>query len=104
MRGYLGGWLAAHHPRQKRRVLQNVRTAATINSLEGAITMLKAGVGVAVLPRHCVEAAMARGELAALGGSRPKTAINQIHIVTLAGRQPPRRVQQVIAWFMAMQH
>src|SRR5205085_1615647 len=66
-----------------------------------AIMMAVAGVGCAVLPRHCVAQQVAHGQLY----ERQDPAgpmVHTIYIARVTGYQPPRRVQCVLDWFWQM--
>ncbi len=81
---------------------ENLQIAGSIDSLHGAITMLENGVGLSVLPRHCVEDHLKAGTLfeGPKLGKRPLQ--NEIHIVTLDGVRQPRRVLAVLDAFWEM--
>lgn len=90
-----------------RRALGNRRVhhgcldvAGRIDSLHGAITMLLHGVGITVLPRHCVEKHLDEGRLEERRCMSPLK--NDIHIVSLEGVRRPRRVQAVMDAFWEM--
>lgn len=81
---------------------ESLRIAGSIDSLHGAITMLEHGVGVAVVPRHCVEDRLRRKILRELRGPNRKPLFNDVSIVTLSGAELPRRVHAVIEAFHEM--
>jgi DNA-binding transcriptional LysR family regulator len=99
----LDAWWAHHFPKRQRQRGEVFSRVATINSIEGAITLVKAGVGVTFIPRHCVAKHLGEGSLVIGKGRAAGPAINQIFIITLAGSRPPQRVQQVIDWFLDME-
>ncbi len=83
----------------------SLRITGHFNDLRGVLAMVEGGLGHAVLPRHVVAEAMAKGRLQALGGAPGKAqlpATQQIWIVRLLDRRMPARVRRVIRWFLDM--
>ena len=66
-----------------------------------AITMAAFGLGVAIFPRHCIEASEHRAKLK-IHSQAEKKCNNIIYIVTLANVAQPLRVSKVMATFLAM--
>jgi DNA-binding transcriptional LysR family regulator len=100
--GLFAAWRRRVFPKATRLSARELRVSVTISHLEGALVAARAGAGLTVLPRHCVERAVAAGELTIFARRGLAPALNRIHIVTLAGGEPPRRVRTVIDWFLEM--
>lgn len=81
---------------------ESLKIAGTIDGLHGAITMLEHGVGLSVVPRHCVEKQIAAGLLFEAPRCRKGALLNEIHIVSLKGVEQPRRVRAVLDAFWEM--
>ncbi len=64
--------------------------------------MLEHGVGLTVIPRHCVADLLGRKTLWERRLRRRKPLLNNIYIVTLSGVEQPRRVQAVMNAFWEM--
>ena len=94
-------WARHHFPRQP-AAFQSLRSAGSIDSLHGAITMLRHGVGLSVFPKHCVEGLIK--ENAAYEFVQPGKGClnNEVWIVTLAGATPARRTKAVLDAFWSM--
>ena len=75
--------------------------AGRINAIDGAVTMVRGGLGCGVFPRHCVEADLANGVLHELPTEKPALT-NPIYICHIKDNVPIRRVRQVIDWFREM--
>lgn len=73
-----------------------------INSLNGVIDMLLAGMGISVLPRHCVARLLEKKKLFEFTMSKPGPLLAQIYIVTLVETSRPRKSQVVIDAFLQM--
>jgi DNA-binding transcriptional LysR family regulator len=74
--------------------------AGEINSINGAIDMVAGGLGMAVIPCHCVASLLEKERLYRHQASQP--LLNDIHIITIKDHEYPRRVEQVIDWFFDM--
>jgi len=102
---YSHSWLRFHFPRLVKRGMANFKIVSSINSIEGAIILLREGVGCTVIPRHCIEGLLNTNQLLVANSARTnQVAMNKIHLVTLARASLTRRVEQVIEWFMEMRH
>ncbi len=88
-------WLSRHFPKA-RLPWHSLPVAGRINSLEGVIKMAEGGLGMTVLPKHCV----AGKRLREYKSSRPHAPLSDIHIATLQTDRLPRRVQAVIDTFL----
>ena len=93
-------WLH-HHVGDQRDYLSLVRTGE-INSIEGAIKMVVGGLGAAVIPRHCIQPQLDRGEVFEYRGGNPKPLTNTIYVARIREAAQSRRVRQVLAWFFEM--
>lgn len=97
---YYNMWLR-HHVTDHRDYLSLVRTGE-INSIEGAIKMVVGGLGAAVIPRHCIQPQLDRGEVFEYSGGNPKPLTNTIYVARIREVAQSRRVRQVLAWFYEM--
>jgi DNA-binding transcriptional LysR family regulator len=97
---YYNMWLR-HHVSDQRDYLSLLRTGE-INSIEGAIKMVVGGLGAAVLPRHCIQPQLDRGEVFEYRGGRSKPLTNTIYVSRIRDVAQSRRVRQVITWFFEM--
>lgn len=75
--------------------------AGRIESIIGAVKMVEGGVGFGVFPRHCVAEGLQSGRLFEFRNPKPPL-FNDIAIVRLRDHRYPKRVEQVIDWFLAM--
>lgn len=91
-----------HHFGPEGVSFESLKIAGAIDGLHGAITMLEHGVGLSVLPRHCVESQLESGILFESARSRKGALLNDILIATLSGAAQPRRVRAVIDAFWTM--
>lgn len=82
---------------------EGLNVVGGMNDVGGVITMVKEGLGLTVVPRHCVADAMKRKEVVEFKSSRPGL-LRQIYIATLQGQAPLRRVQTIINTFLQMKH
>jgi DNA-binding transcriptional LysR family regulator len=81
---------------------EGLKISGSIDSLHGAITMLEHGVGLGVVPRHCVESQLKSGALYEAAPPKKGVLCNEIHIVSLKGVEQPRRVRAVLDAFWEM--
>jgi len=95
---------AGHHFGRKALSFRSFQIGSFINSLHGAITMLKHNMGITIIPRHCVMEFLKDGSLIEFNGPNKRPLLNDVHIVTLAGITPPARVRAVIDVFNGMKH
>lgn len=93
---------AGHHFGAKAPPFEALRTAGSIDSLHGAITMASRGVGVSVFPKHCVDRLLRDGALHEFVSPRRGCLNNDIWIVSLKEVEQPRRVRAVLDAFWAM--
>ncbi len=93
-------WRHFHFPKATNLTWDSLDMGGTVNSLSGAINMVEGGVGLTIVPLHCVQT-----ELAAHTVFRHTTTddmTNTIYLVTLEGAQMPRRIIKVMEVFMEM--
>lgn len=95
-------WREQMFPRARALTPSSLRLGGEINDLDGAITMLLHGLGVSVVPRHCVEEHLAARQLhvLAIEGRRPPTG--RIYIASRGQAFQPARVRRVIEAFREM--
>lgn len=85
---------------QEAKLLKNISMKMTgeTNSIHAALTMVSEGLGVTIVPRHCVEASDLRTKLK-IHELGKKPVKNMIYIVTLKSISMPRRVVVAIETF-----
>lgn len=97
---YYDRWLKHVFPERCNLNTYSLTFAGEINSINGAIDMVAGGLGMAVIPCHCVASLLEQGRLYRHQASQP--LLNDIHIITIKDHEYPRRVEQVIDWFFDM--
>ncbi len=95
-------WRKAHFPRAKTLGWSELNIVGRMNSLAGAIHMVEGGMGLAVIPEHCVQDQLKSRSIHCYKSDDAKEVTNQIHIATLDGSHVTRRVQTVIQVFLDM--
>jgi len=95
-------WTEHFLPARKRLCPTALKITGRINSLHGAITMVEKGLGLTVVPRHCVEELIQAKKLHVLHPPKTKRLTNPIQIVRLADSRLPFRVQTVLNSFWEM--
>jgi len=93
---------ARHHFGRKALSFRSFRIGEFIDSLHGAITMLRHNMGLTIIPRHCVRDLLRDGSLKEFPGPNKRPLLNDVYIVTLAGITLPARVRAVIDVFRGM--
>ena len=73
-----------------------------MNNLDGAITMVRHGMGASAFPRHCVSEFLKSKELCEFQRDSTKNPRGTIFIVARKQGEPTRRVQLVIDTFLDM--
>ena len=96
---FLSHWQSQIFPKQKPIGIEQLRVRGEVNSLSAAITMISHGVGMTVLPRHCIVEQLQEKTLYA---KRQKNCQNTIYIVSLRTSPKPKRVQRVLETFWKM--
>lgn len=99
---YYDRWLKHAFPQRCNLNAYSLTYAGEINAIHGAIDMVVGGLGMAVIPGHCVAAELEAGQLHQVATSGP--LMNNIYITTIKGHDYPSRVEQVIEWFFDMTH
>lgn len=103
MTDILDRWIAGRRGGSRHRAPRSLTIAASVNAIDGAIKMALGGIGVTAIPRHCVQSFLDEKRLFANPrNERDGHVLNDIHIVTPRDRVIPRRVRQVIDWFVEM--
>jgi DNA-binding transcriptional LysR family regulator len=97
-------WVGYHFPRAKNLHWGALKVVGQMNSLQGAIHMVEASVGLTVIPRHCVDDLIAKNRVYEYRGTVKKPLQNMIYIITLANAQLPRRVRAVLDVFLTMKN
>ena len=93
-------WKEHHFPRAKKLSWFSLNKIAEANHMEVLIRMIEAGVGVGLLPKHCVENQIKCKSLHLYGVKN--CAKNKIYIVTLSNTHLPERVRVIIDEFFKM--
>jgi len=99
---YFDYWVKHYFPDLKHVDSRSINRTSEINSIEGAITMVKHDLGLCVFPRHCVQSYIDSKHLFECVFQNVKPFLNDIYILQLANYETPARVKQVIHWFMDM--
>lgn len=95
-------WQSAFFTKAQNIQLNDLSISGEMNSLSGAITMARHGVGLAVFPKHCVEAHLRKKELYAFSSERGRRADNPIYIIQRTDKYPMARVRKVLDVFLSM--
>jgi LysR family transcriptional regulator, transcriptional activator of the cysJI operon len=95
-------WRQAYFPRLKKFSPECLNMVGRINSIHGAINMVKTSMGVSIFPRHCVLDELKSKELYEYRPEKSKRNSNNIYIVQLKDRHQPLRVQTVLKAFWDM--
>lgn len=99
---YFNFWIKHFNPDDKFTKAQSLYHAGNINVIEGAITMVKNGLGLSVFPSHCVAQYIESGELAVFNPNAASPLLNWIYVVRAKSEITPKRVDLVIEWFLDM--
>lgn len=99
---YYDRWLKHAFPKRTNLNAYSLTYAGEINAIHGAIDMVVGGLGMAVIPSHCVAEELEGGVLHRV--ETPGPLMNNIYIATIKGHDYPSRVEQVIDWFFDMTH
>lgn len=99
---YFNFWIDHFMPTNEFTKARSLYYAGNINVIEGAITMVKKGVGLSVFPSHCVADLVEKGELVVFNPNDAEPLLNWIYIVRQKSDVTPKRVDLVIEWFMDM--
>lgn len=102
MDAYFNFWIKHFHASDEFTTARSLYYAGNINVIEGAITMVKKGVGLSVFPSHCVNHLIESGELEIFNPNNEEPLLNWIYIVRQKSDVTPKRVDLVIEWFMDM--
>lgn len=97
---YYDRWLKHVFPHRSTLNTYSLSFSGEINSINGAIDMVVGGLGMAVIPFHCVAGLLEAGRLFRHQSAPP--LLNDIHIVTIKSHCYPHRVERVIEWFFDM--
>ena len=100
---YYDFWLRHHANGKKGLDSFCLPCAGWIDNIDGAIKMVEGHLGYGVFPRHCVDSSLADKKVFEFK-NRKKPLLNDIYITQLRDHKYPRRVEQVIDWFMEMAH
>ena len=99
---YFNLWVKHFATKDQFTNAQAIYYAGNINVIEGAITMVQKGVGLSVFPSHCIDNLIDSGELVSFTPNTPAPLLNWIYIVHPKSAIIPKRVEQVIKWFLEM--
>lgn len=104
MSEHFDAWQRHHFPSVKQRACDRLDTRGAIDSVDGAIALVRGGVGSTVIPKHCIAHELAQKALREwrpAGSNKP--LLNTIYIATLDPNSLTRRAQVVVDWFLEMQ-
>jgi DNA-binding transcriptional LysR family regulator len=99
---YFFHWLNHHFPKSRKIFWSSMDVVGEMGNLKGAIDMAEGGVGIAVVPRHCIVEALEKGKLHEIRGVKKTPANNQIYIASVDKTSSPRRVEVVTNAFLSM--
>lgn len=99
MNAFLCHWQQKHFPKHKPASVRDLRIRGEVNSLAGAITMVRHGVGMTILPKHCVENELKRGLVHA---GPVEHCQSPIYIVENVGKRQTARAGRVLQIFWDM--
>jgi DNA-binding transcriptional LysR family regulator len=94
---YFNGWLKHHFPNQKNLDFLSLPIAGAIDSIEGAVRMVREGIGISIFPKHCIENLLRDKQLFEFKTQVPPL-INNFYIVSLRNYAYPIAVRQVMLW------
>jgi DNA-binding transcriptional LysR family regulator len=96
---YFNRWLKhlySNYPGLSFSVLQ---VSGEINSLDGAVQMVQAGLGVSLFPRHSIQHKLRAKELFEFKREHAAPLYSGIYLVALKNYAYPQAVRQVMNWF-----
>ncbi|MES9852566.1 MAG: LysR family transcriptional regulator [Candidatus Thiodiazotropha sp. L084R] len=96
---YFNSWLRHYFPRCRDLGFLSLPISGKVNSIEGAIKMVQGGLGVSVLPRHCIEKQLDNRELFEFKSEQKSPLFNDIYVVSLKDYAYPQVVRLVMACF-----
>jgi LysR family transcriptional regulator, transcriptional activator of the cysJI operon len=99
MKDYFDVWLKKVWPRSRGIGVDHLNVVAEISQLHGVITLLEAGIGLTLLPRHCIDP-LNRQIVVLNKGIAAHEVVNKICIIRLADARSTTRSQAVIDWFL----
>lgn len=95
---YYDRWLQHIFPQTRSINTHSLLFAGEINSIHGAIEMAMGGLGMMVIPLHCISSPLENKKLFCQPDQ--EALLNDIFITTIKGHPYPLRVRSVINWFM----
>lgn len=95
-------WKSGHFPASRRFNFESLVIAGEINSLHGAVTMLREGVGWSIMPTHVVAKELSAREMQIYPGTEKKKIKSEIYIITLKTVNQPARVRALLSSFEKM--
>ena len=99
---YFNLWIKHFARKDQLTEARAIYYAGNINVIEGAIIMVKKGVGLSVFPLHCVASLIESGELVTFTPKPLEPLLNWIYMVRKKIDIVPKRVELVIEWFLDM--
>jgi DNA-binding transcriptional LysR family regulator len=94
-------WISTYFPKSTPPHLNDLQICGEMNSLSGAITMVKNNVGLGLFPKHCVANELKSKQLFAYEKSKTK-AEQPIYIIQPKEKYPTARVKKVLEIFWQM--
>jgi len=102
MECYMNLWLQHCFPEKPHLSERSLTHGGEVNTIDGAILMVRGKLGMSVFPRHTVQKYIDAGELFEYQRKGLEPLLNSIYIVTHKNVQQPNRVKAVINWFLDM--
>jgi LysR family transcriptional regulator, transcriptional activator of the cysJI operon len=95
-------WRQRYFPQKRGLNTHSILKRGEINHLDGAITMVRHGVGCGIFPRHCVENELRAKTVHAFAAAGTSDPVGDIFIVSRKNHISPNRVKRVLNAFWAM--
>ena len=97
-------WRRNHFPKSAGLSWSALTVAGKMNNLSGAIRMAEGGVGLTVVPEHCVIEELQAGRLFKYSSPTRADTLSQIYLATREEAQLPKRTQKIMETFFEVAH
>jgi DNA-binding transcriptional LysR family regulator len=87
---------ATHHGLGEKFISRLQAPVLHIGTLAGAIHAIQQGTGVGIIPTHCVEKELSKGDLFEWSPKKKDRALNPIYLARRIGEKMPKRVETTI--------